>query len=741
MAEQPEIRIRVAADELDAFGTRLQSLMSRLTELQGSIRQTQQQAGTLASQQLQHVQAQLQAQRTSRMALGTPQGQVSTLFPPRGTTVAGMTSAIPGPNAGNPAVLSALAAAYGPGGGYATATAAQLQAQTASLLGNAGMFGTTPPGVANAGVLAQLAQAYAPGARYTSATPAQLRSQVASLLGNTGAFGTTPASVANAPVLAQLAQAYAPGAGHTVVSAAQMQAQVASLIGNRLAVGGPAPPIATGPGYETTLYAAVGGGAFGRAFGGLGRRALGGLGMGLAGTALGVSAFQFLQEGRQVYEDRFRGILQIGYQLDTQWGKLVGTLDTLRHGFQLTTRDALTAMRTMAATTGQDPSVLLGAVGVGRAYGFEAEVPRLFAQLSMLGANPTPNLAQLTGQYNQFVRGRANISMQRFLSEVGQIAEVGGLRAAPLDESDYGMIAQRFVGMGGRFAAHPAAAYAEQYGRLESPTSPFGMGGRYMAIADLAQRQRYLRLGPGELIDIRNPLGVVAAMQQAAQLPEVQRAYFERARAMGGGDETRGINAYMELSGISNVRQATLEYRSFAAGQQPRPANLGQETANIDRIRKAADENEEAQKGELLRRKDINNEILSETKLLDSLEKVQGNLVETTGKVIQKFDETGNAVQALGEGIKTINEQSVRLLGNLAYWIGVFTMNPGLIGVGIGLGTVADIKSGQPGLVDQAVRQPGPSPTPGLPVGQLGGGVYFPYAAPMDPSRYPRTPG
>jgi hypothetical protein len=461
-----------------------------------------------------------------------------------------------------------------------------------------------------------------------------------------------------------------------------------------------------GSGFEPPRGGGGGGGGGGRMGGWLG-----GMVGRAGGFALGYGAYQLLNMGMESYNERFRGVLQTGLMLDTQYKRLDQTVLHLGDTYQITRRKALDALRTMGAATGTDVGTI-GAMRVGRAYDMEDQAAGFAGSLALLGTNRHPNLAQLTGQYNQFVRGRALISRPRFVQAAIDVAAVGGLQAAPLSEGDYGMIAQRMVAMGGRYQADPGGAYAQEFAGFQSPAGALGTAVRQQGISDVAARQQWVRLG-NRWVNLRDPMGRLIAEQQAAQIPEIRQGIFGAAQRMAGGNTGLGMTLFGEAAGIDNAMQAADRYqaeRAIAEGRGPRRADLGQEESAIDRTLREQKDLEESSRGLRLRNEEMNKQRTDEIELIDKIKAAQQNLLDTGIKVNETYKETNSVVAASAEVFKNLNKEVMAIAG----FVGVVSGNPALMAVGAALiaGAMAKDLAGPPG---------GPAPVPVGPPGWGGG--------------------
>jgi len=102
---------------------------------------------------------------------------------------------------------------------------------------------------------------------------------------------------------------------------------------------------------------------------------------------------------------------------------------------------------------------------------------------------------------------------------------------------------------------------------ISAPAGALGTAVRLRGLGELAQRQQWVRLC-NDWVNLRNPVGLQIAMQYAAQIPEVRRAWFLAARALAGGDMSLGIQLYAEAWNIYDLREATKRYQA----EEARPA-------------------------------------------------------------------------------------------------------------------------------------------------------------------------
>jgi hypothetical protein len=345
-------------------------------------------------------------------------------------------------------------------------------------------------------------------------------------------------------------------------------------------------------------------------------------------------------------------------QLNQQYKEIDETLLKLRDTYQVTTKEGLSAIRTIGGVTQgtgrgvQD--ITMDVMRTARAYDFEREAPGLFATMAQLGRERVPNMAAVMGQYNQFVRGRATTSAAQFRTGVAQIMEVGGLRAAPMTPEEAGMTAQRMIARGGRFEAMFPEAYAEEYARLSAPAGELGQAVRMQTLAEVAGRQQYVQFG-GRWIDIRTPLGQQMALAHIPEIPEMRQGLARTAQRMGGAG--MGPALYGAAANIEDPVQAYDFFQQELSGYRPRPANLVQAQQAVQDRLDTQKKDEEANKGFRLRQKDIDLEKQDEVKLIQLIERAQEGTLDVTTRLNKKWEETHDLLKVMGEAMQAITKE------------------------------------------------------------------------------------
>lgn len=413
---------------------------------------------------------------------------------------------------------------------------------------------------------------------------------------------------------------------------------------------------------------------------------LGRFAMRAGGLAIGYSAYQVAQQAMETYELRALGILQIGSMLDEQYSNVRTTLKSLGDQYFITAREGVAALTTLGRTAGAQataPHIAERLARFGLAYGMTMpETAAHFATLSMLGATREPDLRALAAiQGEAQARGITRLPVSRFVQEAVGVAQVGGLGFAPMSETQLGRITAFMSEPGGRFAAHPAEAFAQYAGGLQAPAPPFFEALRWQAIAELAQRQRYVQLGNRRL-DLQGSItDRQMAIENAAQIPEVQEAYRQMYMRQSGGNPEYGRMLRQGMFGTRTMYQTAEEFEAATrvAGREggivgaltAPPDIAGAEATVTGRIARRPEAEER------IRRRAAEMESVSETKLIEALENFRSKIAETTDGVVKSLEAHDGALQTTTKALDSMGTDALAVSAAMSLIVAALSVASG----------------------------------------------------------------
>jgi hypothetical protein len=297
----------------------------------------------------------------------------------------------------------------------------------------------------------------------------------------------------------------------------------------------------------------------------------------VGGLAAGLSAVQQVSRAMDAYETQQVGILQVGRQLDQQYGELDTTLATLaRNPFFATAREVIPVLSAMGRVTGNVAAATEAtrqAIRMGRAYGMAPEAAgNIMSQLTMYSPSGIATPQALVGTFEQArTRGElGRMSFGRYGEEVAQVAGVGGFGAATFAPEEYAAMTQTMAAFGGRYEANPGAAFGQYYARQHAPKSEIGQTLNYMAMADvMRQNPAGVRWGERMLQPRANWLHQQIMMSEGAHIPEYRAAQYARAMQMAGGNPVLGAQLYGQMTNAQDPAQSLIEFERLQqeAGQ------------------------------------------------------------------------------------------------------------------------------------------------------------------------------
>src|SRR4029077_12596944 len=246
------------------------------------------------------------------------------------------------------------------------------------------------------------------------------------------------------------------------------------------------------------------------------------------------------------------------------------TLCTLRGAqYRISGRESLAALAPLARVSGGrllgDPA--LAAMQFGRAYGLAPqEATGLLGTMALMGREPTPNLASIRAVQAQANRaGIATLPTGAFAQGVGQTMQVGGTALLPMTGEEAART-NVFMGMfGSRYAATPAAAFAQYSAGLAGEKSPMGEVMTMQAMERQRQENPYITIG-GRTFNLNRYTDMIAAREQMA-LPggaPLQQKLFEEAERQAGGSEEdlrMNVQSAFGFGGMTQTIQAIDAFR------------------------------------------------------------------------------------------------------------------------------------------------------------------------------------
>jgi hypothetical protein len=319
------------------------------------------------------------------------------------------------------------------------------------------------------------------------------------------------------------------------------------------------------------------------------------------GVGAGISVYQTLTESMRIYQERARGVLDIGARLNQQFDDTDESIKQLGERYKILPHDVITGFETLSRYTGR----LRGgedAASYAQAY----RVP--FAQAAAL-SGPLQQLTRSGG--DPFARLLASLGPSRpglpdlpaRIEEATRVAGAGG-SGMPLLPSEFaGRFTNLIQNMGSRYTL-PGAASAMAGQMLEGMTqSPNDVvqGIRMQAISRVAERRRArgqsttLDIG-GVPTDIGTIWGHMVAASGAPGHPEILGAYEEAAQRISHGrpDLLRMAQSQIVLGGKLNPYEVEQAYRSsgmpatgFAGLGRPASAATEQAAADMEKQRQA----------------------------------------------------------------------------------------------------------------------------------------------------------
>lgn len=414
------------------------------------------------------------------------------------------------------------------------------------------------------------------------------------------------------------------------------------------------------------------------------------------GIVAGIGAYQILTQSMHLYEQRARGIIDVGMRLNLQFDQTGQTIDRLRSRYAVLAHDSIEAMQTFGRYTGQGGgSALDAAVGFGAAYGISAPQAAALAgpmQQLTTGSHPLRRFAAgARGPGGELPGGMA---METLLEEGPRMAAVGGTAAVSPSADFLGRMAGFIGGMGPRYRVPGAiSGFYEQFSQGISQTQdPTTQMFRLRAIQQLGAQRQQAGLGPltigrgedRETLDLNTFLGQIKALEMARQTPQIMEAYRQQALQLAGSNPQLAEIEFQRLvgSGLSPVQSGRLMRRAQAVGGFEQ---LGQE-GDIGREQRLEGGRLQAREGrrefDIQRREAATErpmEIMGEPFLRAAL-----NLREEIAKLGGAAADGTLSLTSLTGAIAGLEEPTKRLVGILTT-LGADTTLGKLVGVGLTL--------------------------------------------------------
>jgi hypothetical protein len=299
-------------------------------------------------------------------------------------------------------------------------------------------------------------------------------------------------------------------------------------------------------------------------------------------VAAGVGVYQTLTHAMELYQERARGIIATGMQLNLNFDQVGNTIDRLRTNYQVLAHDSLGAMHAMGRVTGGFAG-LDRAVAFGAAYGIAApQAAAMAAQLQrQTQAGPNP-LATMAGARHLYGVQYAPMDVGALLEETSRMAAIGAAGGGRAPAEYYKNVASLIGSMGQEYQT--PGAIAQRFGaiseRLDQPPDEATYALRMQAVAQLRTRRQAQGLGTvlnvgGVPLDLANTFEMEAALERVSLSPELQESMDLQAWQMSGGDPRLFPRAQYQMRGGGSKFQALQEQRAIAAQPGRRYGGLG----------------------------------------------------------------------------------------------------------------------------------------------------------------------
>jgi hypothetical protein len=413
---------------------------------------------------------------------------------------------------------------------------------------------------------------------------------------------------------------------------------------------------------------------------------------GPARAALGITAavgvYQTLTQAMQLYEQRARGVIDIGMRQDLQFDKTGDTIDRLRKDYYVLAHDSLAAMRTFGRATGLGPEAVIPSVRFGAAYGIDpAHAGAIGGALQMLTAGGRYRMAEVAAGARAEGRGRGlPMAMEPFLEEATTMAGMAGAGTGLTVPAGYIGRWQGIIGQMGERYRMPGQT-ARMFGEIQEGLGPSNDPG-IAAIRARAFRAggRFVTVGQGanaEQLDLETGLGILKAQEALPDSPELQqRVWVETKRMFPDQPEMQAV-AFQRLFGggrLPYLKSGQLQRQLEAGGGPGRAAVpgdvVGEDQKAIARLG-ARDARPEAQ----IQIREAKTEPRME-QLGEPLVTAVGQMREAVGKMSEVFMEGNVNMKSLAGTISGLDDRTLKLIGVLE----TLSSNSAL-GIALGLAT------------------------------------------------------
>ena len=199
------------------------------------------------------------------------------------------------------------------------------------------------------------------------------------------------------------------------------------------------------------------------------------------------------------------------------------------------------------------------------------------------------------------------------------------------------------MGMGGRYTTNPAAAIAQRAVQMGRPQSTVGQVLQISALDRLRQRQRYVTLPDGTVLDLHDPEDMRIASENIWQIPEAQEAVRQEVVLNAPGNPSLQRRFYGQATNAPNAYQARLEWTGTQrqAGEAGSVTNVLRRQADVaaQRARQAGRRAGEAGEPGLteLQRRTVPEDIAA-TVPVRAITEALGQVEIAAGKLAQQFD-------------------------------------------------------------------------------------------------------
>jgi len=412
-------------------------------------------------------------------------------------------------------------------------------------------------------------------------------------------------------------------------------------------------------------------GAIRSSLGGISRVARTGMGI-----VAGIGLYQNLTRAMELYEQRARGIIGIGMQLNLNFDEVGQTIDSLRGKYHILARDSLAGMQAMGRITGGFTGFSQAAL-IGTAFGIPVQEAAgqaaLLQRITVPGVNP---LATLLGTARQIgERGYEPMPPATLLQEPLAMAQMGAQFGGRVPVEFYGQMAGLIGGMGEQFQV--PGAISQFYGQLAGGLNQAPDVGvhaiRMQSLAGLRDRRIAAGQSPvlnigGIRYDLRNVFDMEAAAEVAGQSPEIMQSYQDTINQMIGGREELRSRAEFEILGgrkVPRPRILQMEQAGLFApgrfGALGRPATI------------AADVETEAEGRLAIRRErpefgPQRTEAEIQTgfeRMGEPLVRMANELQLTMARTADSFRDGAIQLDKLNEALKTMSKDTQAVLGTL----------------------------------------------------------------------------